>query len=185
MDITPDLKPVETDEGKWNVFASAGLTPTQLAKIRLVQRLVRQLIKKQGEAFFKTSHKSANVKPSGIWPEIAVYSLHGKFSLYSTLSKYETANDKNMETRIAVIRALSLPFGMLIDGDLSPYLQAFFDELKRLDPAIAEKKWQEVRRAIFDNERPGLVTTQIENEYPGTLNEAIEMYVVGNPNSAV
>src|SRR3989344_4138779 len=137
-----DRSPVSVNDGKYNIFASQNLSPEELARIRLVRQVADKVIQKQGEVFFN----GGAAKPLAIWPEVAIYSQEGSFSIYSTLEQYEASQDKPGEERIAVTRALALPFGMLVAGDLNPYLKAFFRKLKSLDPEMAEHKWQTVRK---------------------------------------
>jgi hypothetical protein len=166
--------PVSVNEGKYNIFSSYDLTSEELGKIRLVRHIVDKVVQKQGEEFFKGS----KAKPSAIWPEIAIYSQEGPFSLYSTMEEYEKAENKSTDERVAVTRALALPFGMVVRGGINPYLKAFFDKLKSFDPEIAEQKWQVVRKAIMNNERPGSVPPALESQFPKTVEEAERMYII-------
>lgn len=167
-----DLKPANVNEGKWNIFPSSGLNQEMLGRLRLVRSIVNAVIQKQGKSYFKNSE----AKPSAVWPEISIFSTDGPFSIYSALGVYEEVQDKPLESRIAAIRALSLPFGMIIDGDLTIYLKAFFDKLKSLGPETAQQKWEVVRKAIIRDERPGLLHPALEGQFPGTIEEAVKMY---------
>jgi len=168
----PDFSPVSTNDGKYNIFASYNLTPAMLVKIRLARRVIEGFIQKQDKSFFEKS----DARPV-LWPEVSIISLKGPFSIYSTLLEHEASCDKDEQTRIATTRAIALPFGMVIDGKLTPYIKAFFDTLQKLGPEIAEQKWQTVRKAIVNNERRGVIPPSIETEFPETLAEAISMYV--------
>lgn len=168
-----DSSPVSVNDGKYNIFASQNLSAEELGKIRLVRRITNKAIQKQGEIFFKGGAS----KPLAIWPEIAIYSEDGPFSIYSTLKQYEASEDKSQEERIALSRALALPFGVVIAGDLTPYLKSFFDKLKGLGSEVAEQKWQSVRKAIVNNERPGPIPPAIDSQIPKTLEEAEKMYL--------
>lgn len=169
-----DGSPVSVNDGKYNIFPSQNLSPEELGRIRLVRQMANKVVQRQGEIFFK----GQAAKPSAIWPEIAIYSQEGPFSIYSTLKQHEEASpDKSEEERIAVTRALALPFGMVTAGDLNEYLKAFFHKLRSLSPEIAEQKWQTTRKAIIQNERPGKVPPAIEFQFPKTVEEATRMYV--------
>jgi hypothetical protein len=65
---------------------------------------------------------------------------------------------------------------MELGDGLAPYRKAFFEQLQKLDPEIAEQKWQVVREALVKNERQGNVPEAIATEYPRSLQEAISMY---------
>lgn len=164
---------VEVNEGKYNIFSSQNLSAEALSKLRFARHAVRGFILGKGEKFFKDPKS----KPKGLWPEISIFSGDGPFSIASTLHEYETSPDQSIDARIAVTRALSLPFGLLINGALSPYLQAFFNQLDKLDSEVAEQKWQSVRKAIVQNERWGSVPPAIESQIPRNVEEAKDMYL--------
>lgn len=179
IDGTPDFTAVTVNESKWNIFPSYGLDPKMLAKIRLARNLVFQFSRQRADSFFRSFFKESPAKPADnkIWPEVGIYSsVDGPFSIFSALEEYEGSKERSLEERIAATRAVTLPFGMLVAGDLTPYLKTFFDKLKSLDSEVAEQKWQTTREAIIHNERPGIVPQNIDAEYPKTLDETIRMY---------
>jgi len=168
----PDFSPIIVNEGKYNIFESQRLSSENLAKIRLARRIIEQFINKKGELYFTNSF----FRPK-IWPEIAIISEEGQFSIYSTLNEYNSSSSRSLEARVAVTRALSLPFGLIINGDLSSYIRTFFHELDNLDEETAEQKWQLVRKAIIENERWGSVNPTIDAQIPRNIEEARGMYL--------
>lgn len=173
VDDKLDTSQVSVNDGKYNIFSSYSLSSEELAKIRLARRVIGQVIKENGDMFFKDPF----IKPK-IWPEIAIISEEGPFSIYSTLTEYESLNEQSSnDQRVNVTRALVLPFGLQIDGVLMPYFKAFFHVLDSLDPKIAEQKWQIVRKAIIANERWGKVNPIIDVQIPRNLAEAKDLYL--------
>lgn len=173
VDDKLDNSPISVNDGKWNIFISYNLVQEILVKIRLARRVTGQFINKEGELFFRNS----KAKPK-IWPEVSIISEEGPFSIYSTLLEYETLPTKTDEARIAVTRALALPFGLLINGNLAPYMKTFFHTLVSLDPLVAEQKWQSIRKAIIQNERWGLVSPNIDVQIPKSVEEAKNKYLI-------
>lgn len=173
VDDNLDTSDVSINHAKYNIFTSYNLSPESLAKIKLARRVIDKVIKKGGDVFFKDPF----IKPK-IWPEIAIISEEGPFSIYSTLTEYESLNDQSLaDQRVNVTRALALPFGLQIDGFLTPYHLAFFNVLDSLDPKIAEQKWQKIRKAIITNERWGKVNPTIDAQIPRDISEAKDLYL--------
>lgn len=173
IDDNPDTGPITINEGKYNLYGSQKLLPGHLVKIRLARKLVESFIKERGKWFFI----DPQTKPKGVYPEVTIISEEGPFSIYSTLLEYESSSDKSQVERENVTRALVLPFGMKINGDLFPYFKSFFDVLDSLDIETAEQKWQSVRKAIIGNERWGKVNPIIDAQIPRNLEEAKKMYL--------
>ena len=173
VDDNLDTSKVSVNDGKYNIFSSYNLSPESLAKIRLARRVIGQVIKEHGDMFFKDPF----IKPK-ISPEIAIISEEGPLSIYSTLTEYESLNEQSLaDQRVNVTRALTLPFGLQIDGALTPYHLAFFNMLDGLDPKIAEQKWQKIRKAIINNERWGKVNPVIDSQIPRNIAEAKDLYL--------
>ena len=176
-ELNSKLDDMSQEQYKYNIFPSDEITPAMYAKIRLVRDITEKLIRRQGKNYFNDQE----MKPS-IDPEISIISLDGPFSIYSTLTNYEKYRVEGDENeRINTTRALSLPFGMIISGNLTSYMKVFFNKLKSFNNETAELKWQIVRKAIIDNERCGEVPSNIEAEFPRTIGEAIEIYA-SKPN---
>jgi hypothetical protein len=156
-----------------------------LAKVRVARRVVVEFIRQHAAQFFK----DPRYQPRGIYPETAIYSDNGPFSIYSALMQYESMpryNPKAKESataREAITRAVCSPFSLIIDGDLRPYMKGFFGELDHHDDEVAEQKWRLVRRAIVRNERWDNPSPQVDSEIPKTVSEAKDLYLVkGGPH---
>lgn len=175
----PERGPVIPNDGKWNIFPSQNLSLEVLSKIRLARKAVYRFIRDRGEGLLAASE----APPVGVYPEVGIIDREGPFSIYATVNEYEAStNPMNSEERIAVTRATSMPFVLHIHGDLTPYFQSFFEVLDGLDPAVAEQKWQSVRKAIIQNERWGSTSPAIDPQIPRNVAEAKELYVVrGGP----
>jgi hypothetical protein len=163
----PDLSPIKPSENIHNLFASQNLNSHTLRRLRLARDLAKRFIGKQTE----TKSKELGIALPKVDPKVFFISEQGPFSIYQTLQQFEKPNI-NWEIKAA----LALPFGKNIGDGLTPYRRAFFEELQKLDPSIAEQKWQSVRRALIGNERQGVIPPELEAEYPRNIQEAIEIY---------
>ena len=180
IDENLDTGPITINEGKYNIYDSQKLLSNDLVKIRLAQKLVESFIKEKERPFFINSP----AKPKGVFPEVTIISEDGPFSIYSTLLEYESSSDKSQEERTNVTRALALPFGFVINGNLLPYFKSFFAKLDSLDIETAEQKWQSVRKAIRRNERwseTTIVNPKIDAQIPSNIEEAKKMYLNQKP----
>lgn len=164
--------PLQASEGNSNIFGSSKLPPGILRKLRLTRQATQSFIEKR----FAKYAQDQDIGTPRAEPIVFFIAKEGPFSIYSTLSQYENVPRDDWKVMVPARRALALPFGMAMGNGLAPYRKAFFEQLQRLDPEIAEQKWQVVREAVVKNERQGNVPEAIVAEYPRNLQEAIRIY---------
>lgn len=139
--------------------------------------LVRRLVAGSADKWFNEDTAHFGIPPSESHPNVYLISLSDRYSLMDRVEDMEIVTVVGFPLAEENLRfILTTIFNLEIGGNMRLYRREFIAQMRKLNPAVAEKRWQLVADAVEYYERRNKIPPNLRNQYPSSFKDAVWVY---------